>query len=90
MPNESQEMKIELLTETIEALVLATVAATIPSPDDGNERRAKHQNVVDARATLAKALATCLAPALRIVSRDAPKGAPPSFLSGRDGRTNLA
>lgn len=66
MANESQETKIELVTEAIEALVLATVVATLPSPADGAERRTNHQNVVDARATVAKALATCLAPALRI------------------------
>lgn len=67
MPNAAQEAKIELVTESIEALVLATVAATLPSASDGNERAANHQNVVDAREVLRKSLRELLAPSLRVL-----------------------
>lgn len=68
MPSPSDETKIELVTEAIEALVLAVIVAAIPSPSDDSERAMHHKNVVDGRAAVAKALATCLAPGLRIVA----------------------
>lgn len=58
------ETKIELVTESIEALVLASViAATASDPD----RALNHQNVLDAREVLKGSLREFLAPALRVV-----------------------
>lgn len=67
MPNAAQEAKIELVTESIEALALATVVATLPGASDSRERAANHQNVVDAREVLRKSLRELLAPALRVL-----------------------
>jgi hypothetical protein len=58
----TQETKIELVTEAVEALVLATVTAHV-LPDTPN----KHQNISDARGELARALKELLTPTLRLV-----------------------
>lgn len=64
----TSETKIELVTEAIEALVLATVVAKTGT--DPTLRVAHHQNVVDARAAVADALKILLTPTLRIVSTE--------------------
>jgi len=66
MSNPAVETKIELVTEAIEALTLATVVATLPSRNP-EEQRPNHQNVVDARATVSSALRELLTPTLRVV-----------------------
>lgn len=62
--------KIELVTEAVEALVLATVIAASPTipKQDTRTHLANHQNVVDAREVLRKALAEAFAPTLRVLS----------------------
>jgi hypothetical protein len=67
MSHPAVETKIELVTEAVEALTLATVVATLPSRNP-EEQRANHQNVVDARTTLSSALRALLAPTLRLVA----------------------
>ena len=81
MANPIQETKIELVTEAIEALVLATVVAAAPArnPEVG---RANYENVVEARSCVAKALREFLAPTFRVISN--PK------LPDPVGRANLA
>lgn len=60
------ETKVELVTEAIEALVLANVAhATQTSM---NARKANYQNVVDARAVLARAFKELMTPTLRVLN----------------------
>lgn len=69
MANPAQETKIELVTEAIEALVLATAVATnINLNLNPVERRANHRNVVDARDLVRGALKELLAPTLRVVA----------------------
>lgn len=64
-PMSTSETKIELVTEAIEALVLASViSATVANPD----RVLAYQNVLDARHTLKGCLKEFLTPALRIVT----------------------
>lgn len=60
------ETKIELVTEAIEALVLAQVIATNPACSD-HERHIAVKNVGDARAVLSKALNEFLIPTLRVL-----------------------
>jgi len=60
------ETKIELVTESIEALVLAEVIATNPACSE-HERHIAVKNVRDARECLSKALKEFLAPTLRVV-----------------------
>jgi hypothetical protein len=81
MANPAQETKIELATEAIETLVLATVIATAPARNP-DEHRANHRNVVDARELVKGALKELLAPTLRVISN--PKSPDPV------GRANLA
>lgn len=62
----TSETKIELVTEAIEALVLASViAATNLATGD---RALNHQNVLDARHTLKGCLKEFLTPSLRIIT----------------------
>jgi hypothetical protein len=61
------ETKIELVTEAIEALVLASVIAATAADAD---RALNHQNVLDARDTLKGCLKEFLAPTLRIISSE--------------------
>jgi hypothetical protein len=68
MANPVQETKIELVTEAIETLVLATVIAVAPARNP-EEHRANHQNVVDARATVSAAFRELLAPTFRLVPK---------------------
>lgn len=63
------ETKIELVTESIEALVLAQVIATNPACSE-HERHIAVKNVVDARECLSKSLREFLAPTLRIVQSE--------------------
>lgn len=58
--------KIELATEAIESLVLATSIATNPALSD-HERHIAAQNIRDARETLSGAFRELLAPTLRLV-----------------------
>jgi hypothetical protein len=62
----TNETKIELVTEAIETLVVAVVAAT--SSHDTRASAAHHQNVVDARALVASALAELVKPTLRVLA----------------------
>lgn len=62
----SNETKIELVTESIEALVLATVVAATGA--DKN-RAMNHQNVLDAREVVASSLKALLTPTLRVVEQ---------------------
>jgi hypothetical protein len=57
--------KIELATEAIESLVLATSVATNPASSH-HEQQIAVQNIALARENLADALRTLLAPTLRI------------------------
>jgi hypothetical protein len=59
------ETKIELVTESIEALVLASVIAATAADAD---RALNHQNVLDARETLKGCLREFLQPVLRVLS----------------------
>lgn len=61
----AQNTKIELATEAVEALILATVVATTANND--NERKANHENVVAARSTLRTAFKELLTPTLRVI-----------------------
>lgn len=63
MTNPQTETKIELVTEGIEALVLASVIAATSV----NNHVFNHQNVLDARETLKGCLREFLAPTLRVV-----------------------
>lgn len=65
MSNAFTETKIELVTESIEALVLATVITATAADKD---RALNHQNVLDARAALAVALRQFTAPTLRVIA----------------------
>ena len=58
------ETKIELVTESIEALVLASIIAATAADKD---RALNHQNVLDAREALKGCLREFLAPTLRVV-----------------------
>ncbi len=60
----TSETKIELVTEAIEALVLASVIAATAADKD---RALNHQNVLDARHTLKGCLKEFLQPTLRVV-----------------------
>lgn len=64
MSHPTIETKIELVTESIEALVLASVIAATAADKD---RALNHQNVLDARETLKGCLRQFLAPTLRVV-----------------------
>lgn len=62
----TSETKIELVTEAIEALVLASViSATRLAPGSA---ALNHQNVLDARHTLKGCLKEFLTPSLRIIT----------------------
>ena len=65
MSNPAVETKIELVTEAIEALVLATVIANAAHP--GPQRKLFYENVVSARGEVASALRDLLQPVLRVV-----------------------
>jgi hypothetical protein len=62
------ETKIELVTEAIETLVLAAVAAQIPKDQFPSERAARHKNIADARQCVHDALCTLMTPTLRVVA----------------------
>lgn len=64
--------KIEIVTEAIEALVLATVIAT-QNTSSAHQREINHQNVLDARAIVSKSLRTLLTPTLRVVNGTPPR-----------------
>lgn len=65
MSNPQQETKVELVTEAIEALVLATVVAhTSATPN------IHHADVADARANVSFALRALLQPVLRVVTSE--------------------
>lgn len=66
MTNPQTETKIELVTEGIEALVLASVVAHAAHP--GAQRALFHENVVSARADLHAALKALMQPTLRVVA----------------------
>lgn len=68
MASSAANTKIEIVSEAIETLVLATVVAATGSPRNVAEREANHQNVVDARATVKAALKELLTPTLRVVA----------------------
>lgn len=76
MTSQASETKIEIVTECIEALVLATVVATTSS--DTN-RAANHQNVLDARGTLRHALREMLKPSLRVLETIPAPDARPAY-----------
>jgi hypothetical protein len=59
------ETKIELVTEAIEALVLASVIAATAADKD---RALNHRNVLDAREALKGCLREFLRPSLRVVT----------------------
>jgi hypothetical protein len=65
MQNPQQITKIELVTEAIETLVLATVVA-----QGSGDRAAHHQNILDARKTVHDALAMLLQPTLRVFTNE--------------------
>ncbi len=67
MTHPATETKIELVTESLEALVLATVVATTSTK--AADYVMNHQNIVDAREVLSKALRELLTPTLRVVQR---------------------
>ena len=71
MNNPAVETKLELVTEAIEALVLATVVGVthIGQPVKNNI----HQNIVDARQSVHDALQTLLTPTLRVVTGGLPQ-----------------
>lgn len=81
MPSSASITKVEIVTEAIEALVLASVVAV--NDLRVGQRKANHQNVVDARAVLSKALTELVAPTLRLVDNE-----PQITVSG--GPLNLA
>ena len=66
MNNPAVETKLELVTEAIEALVLATVVGVthIGQPVKNNI----HQNIVDARQSVHEALQMLLTPTLRVIT----------------------
>jgi len=66
-----QEIKIELVTEAIEALVLATVVATT-NYSTPHANAINHQLVFDAREVVRKALRELLTPTLRVISPEPP------------------
>jgi hypothetical protein len=66
-PMTNTTTKIELVTEAIESLVMASVVA-LNSPD----RKDAHLNVVDARDNVSYALKELLKPTLRVLTNDAP------------------
>jgi hypothetical protein len=68
MTNAAQETKIELVTEAIEALVLATVAAHTISTSQANA--INRQNVLDARRVVHDAFKHLLQPVLRVTSTE--------------------
>jgi hypothetical protein len=74
MSNPVSETKIELVTESIEALVLATVVAATAADKD---HALNHQNVLDARETLKGSLRQFLAPSLRVVASEGQRFLPP-------------
>ncbi len=63
MSNPQQETKIELVTEAIEALVLAQVVAL-------REGHSAMGQVVDARRAVSEALRELLTPTLRVVTME--------------------
>jgi hypothetical protein len=65
--NPVTETKIELVTEAIEALVLASVISASPEPRFMAQRQANYQNVLDAREVLKGCLREFLQPSLRVV-----------------------
>lgn len=67
MPQSTQETKIELVTEAIDALVLATVIAQSPTAPHRNRTRYQ-QDVLSAREEVRKSLRELLTPTLRVVT----------------------
>jgi len=67
MSNPAVETKIELVTEAIELLVLATAVAL-----GSGDRAAHHQNVADARRSVHDALRELLTPTLRVFTNPTP------------------
>jgi hypothetical protein len=88
MTSPQEETKIELVTEAIEALILATVVVTLPARNP-EEHRANHRNVVDARVTVSNAFRALLQPTLRVVSDNPAPVKRPKFPGGIDDM-NLA
>ena len=68
MSNPAVETKIELVTEAIEALVLATVIANAAHPSP--QRKLFYETVVSARGEVASALRELLQPTLRVMTND--------------------
>ena len=83
----SSETKIELVTEAIEALVLASVIAATAADKD---RALNHQNVLEARATLKGCLKEFITPTLRVVQRTDRVGEVSRTLTVATSRPNLA
>lgn len=61
----TSETKIELVTEAIEALVLASVIAATAADKD---RALNYQNLLDARETVKSSLKAFLQPTLRVLN----------------------
>jgi hypothetical protein len=67
MSNPQQETKIELVTEAIEALVLAQCVLLRPGHDTSSGPRA-HEDLLNARMEVHAALKELLKPTLRVVA----------------------
>lgn len=75
--SEATNTKIELVAEAIETLVLSVVASATNKID--SERLLHHENVVDARKTVADALRIAFTPTLRIVDSIPAPDARPAY-----------
>lgn len=71
----STETKIELVTESIEALVLAQVILSTPGHTINSGPIAR-KNVEDARDVLKRSFRELMTPSLRVLSNDAPQSNP--------------
>jgi hypothetical protein len=67
MPTSSEETKIELVVEAIEALTLAQVVAVSPGLH-GDGKAIAVKNVTDARDILKRCLREFLKPSLRVIA----------------------
>jgi len=74
----SNDTKIELVTEAIEALVLAQVIAMNPACNE-HERHIAAKNVIDARKVIRDSLKTLLTPTLRIIDHIPAPDARPTY-----------
>jgi hypothetical protein len=69
MPSRQEITKVELVTEAIEGLVLASVRLSgFSGSPTGSPFEIAYKNVADARTNLAEALHSLLQPVLRVVT----------------------